>query len=133
MRGLVIIKPDSEKYLDEIVKAMTKVNVNLVRGFKIQIPRETIEILYNEHKGSSIYQKLIDYMSGGMSIVLILEGNDTVNKLLEIKGKANKGGIRGKYAYRFDQWRVKNILHCPDTEEQTEKEIALLIDANEQQ
>ena len=126
MRGLVIVKPESEWYIQEIINEAKKVDIKLVCEYKTQLSIKTVEILYAEHIDEPIYPDLLSYMTGGISTILFFEGKDTVNKLLKIKGKANKGGIRGKYAHMSNLKKVKNILHCPDTEEQTEREIALL-------
>ncbi len=126
-RTLAIIKPDAVdngytgKIIDRIISA----------GFKIRaarlmhLSREQAESFYAVHRGRPFYNDLVDFMTSGPCMPMVLEHEDAVNAFRELIGatnpaKANEGTIRKDFAESVQN----NAVHGSDSDENAQKEIA---------
>ena len=126
-RTLAIIKPDAVdngytgKIIDRIISA----------GFKIRavrlmhLSREQAESFYAVHRGRPFYNDLVDFMTSGPCMPIVLEHEDAVNAFRELIGatnpaKANEGTIRKDFAERVQN----NAVHGSDSDKTAQKEIA---------
>jgi nucleoside-diphosphate kinase len=125
---LLIIKPDgvARGLVGEILVRVERKGYKLeaVEGRKID--RELAEKHYAEHVGKPFFEELIDYITGGMSIVAIIKGENAIENLRVIMGATNPldatpGSIRGAYATSVTQ----NLVHGSDSAESAAREIAL--------
>lgn len=125
-KTLVIIKPDGvEKNI--IGQIINRYESNGLVLEEMKMMRATIEILkthYAEHVGRSYFAELIDYMMSGQIVVMILSGDDAIEKVRQINGLtdpklADKGTIR----YDFAESKTKNIVHASDAVESANREI----------
>ena len=102
------------------------------RGFKIcaikmmRIPRELAERHYEEHKGKGFYDPLLDYITSGPVVCMVLEGENAVAACRVMMGKTNPqdaspGTIRGD----LSQVTGRNIVHGSDGSESANREIKL--------
>jgi len=102
------------------------------RGLKIsamkmmKIPRELAERHYEEHKGRDFYEPLLDYITSGPVVCMVLEGENSVAAVRAMMGKTNPqdaapGTIRGD----FSQVTGRNIVHGSDSPESAKREIKL--------
>ena len=125
-KTLSIIKPDAvERELDtKIKKIFLKNKLNIVDSKKIQISKEEAEEFYKVHQTKPFYQKLCSYLSSGPIIVLILDGENAIQKNRDLMGvtdpkKAKDGTIRKLYGISID----KNSVHGSDSSENAKAEI----------
>lgn len=126
-RTLAIIKPDAVdngytgKIIDRIISA----------GFKIRavrlmhLSREQAESFYAVHRGRPFYNDLVDFMTSGPCMPMLLEHEDAVNAFRELIGatnpaKANEGTIRKDFAESVQN----NAVHGSDSDKTAQKEIA---------
>jgi nucleoside-diphosphate kinase len=126
-RTLAIIKPDAVdngytgKIIDRIISA----------GFKIRavrlmhLSREQAESFYAVHRGRPFYNDLVDFMTSGPCMPMVLEHEDAVNVFRELIGatnpaKANEGTIRKDFAESVQN----NAVHGSDSDKTAQKEIA---------
>ncbi len=126
-RTLAIIKPDAVdngytgKIIDRIISA----------GFKIRavrlmhLSREQAESFYAVHRGRPFYNDLVDFMTSGPCMPMVLEHEDAVNAFRELIGatnpaKANEGTIRKDFAESVQN----NAVHGSDSDKTAQKEIA---------
>ncbi|MBP5779104.1 MAG: nucleoside-diphosphate kinase, partial [Campylobacter sp.] len=77
------------------------------------------------HKERPFYNDLIDFMTSGPVVVMVLEGENAVAKNRELMGatdpkKAEKGTIRADFAESIDA----NAVHGSDSLENAKIEIA---------
>ena len=102
------------------------------RGLKIsamkmmKIPRELAERHYEEHRGKGFYEPLLDYITSGPVVCMVLEGENSVAAVRAMMGKTNPqdaapGTIRGD----FSQVTGRNIVHGSDSPESAKREIKL--------
>ena len=125
-RTLSIIKPDAvERQLEEkIKKIFLNNNLNIVDSKKIQISKDEAEEFYKVHQTKPFYQKLCFYLSSGPIIVLILDGENAIQKNRDLMGatdpqKAKNGTIRKLYGISID----KNSVHGSDSPKNAKAEI----------
>ena len=125
-RTLSIIKPDAvERELETKIKKIFLNNkLNIVDSKKIQISKEEAEEFYKVHQTKSFYEKLCSYLSSGPIIVIILDGENAIQKNRDLMGatnpkKAKDGTIRKLYGISID----KNSVHGSDSLENAKTEI----------
>ncbi len=132
--GLVILKPDTHKDLivEKIIGDIRKVGFRIILRKDIHITREQAELIYLENKDDDSYPYAISSLLRGKITLLIVEHFETgaLQRLKQLKGKANQGGLRKKYAsYVGEDTKEKinkrllrykmaqNRLHVPDSTE----------------
>ncbi len=128
-QSLVIIKPDgtvrrqvSALTLNEFLK-----NNLSVKAFKeFVVPREIAEKHYAVHRGKPFYDWLVDYITSAPVVVLVLEGENAIQKIRDLAGatfveKAAPETLRGKYGI----WKGLNVIHASDGTETANFEINL--------
>jgi nucleoside-diphosphate kinase len=123
---LSIIKPDAvERELETKIKKIFLDNkLNIVESKKIQISKEEAEDFYRVHQTKPFYEKLCSYLSSGPIIVMILDGENAIQKNRDLMGatdpqKAKDGTIRKIYGISID----KNSVHGSDSPKNAEVEI----------
>lgn len=127
-RTLIILKPDaiSRRLVGRIVQRFEDKGL-IVAGMKLmQISRTLAERHYAPHKGKPFYPGLIDYITAGPVIVMVLQGNRAIEISRTLMGKtfgyeAAPGTIRGD----FGASRSYNLIHGSDAPETAQTEIAL--------
>jgi nucleoside-diphosphate kinase len=125
-KTLSIIKPDAvQRELEtEIKKFFLNNKLNIIKSKKIQITKEEAEEFYKVHQTKPFYEKLCSYLSSGPIIVIILEGENAIQKNRNLMGatdpkKAKNGTIRKLYGISID----KNSVHGSDSVENAKREI----------
>ena len=125
-RTLSIIKPDAvERELEaEIKKIFLDNKLNIVDSKKIQISKEEAEEFYKVHQTKPFYEEICSYLSSGPIIVIILDGENAIQKNRDLMGatdpkKATDGTIRKLYGISID----KNSVHGSDSLENAKAEI----------
>ena len=125
-RTLSIIKPDAvERELETKIKKIFLDNkLNIVDSKKIQISKEEAEEFYKVHQTKPFYEKLCSYLSSGPIIVIILYGENAIQKNRDLMGdtdpkKAKDETIRKLYGISID----KNSVHGSDSTDNAKAEI----------
>ncbi len=125
---LIILKPDAiqRRLVGRIVQRFEDKGLSLAAMKLMQIPRELAERHYAPHKGKPFYPGLIDYITSGPVLVMVLSGNRAIDIARTLMGKtfgyeAAPGTIRGD----FGASRSFNLVHGSDSPESAAAEIAL--------
>ena len=125
-RTLSIIKPDAvERNLEnEIKNIFLKNKLNIVESKKIKISKDEAEEFYKVHQTKPFYDKLCSYLSSGPITVMILDGENAIQKNRDLMGatdprNAKDGTIRKFYGISIE----KNSVHGSDSPENAKKEI----------
>ena len=133
-RTLVIIKPNAvqREIIGEIISRIEKRGLKIIAMKMFLIDKELAEQHYQEHKGKEFYNELIDMITSGPSVVMILEGENTVEIVRKMcgatdPGKALPGTIRGDYGMRI----THNIIHASDSLSASEREIKIFFREDE--
>lgn len=127
-RTLIIVKPDGVQrgLTGEIIRRFEARGLRIV-GMKFQmVSRELAEEHYAIHKGKSFYDGLIDYITSGPVVAMVLEGPNAVEAARNTIGgtrpwEAEAGSIRGDLAIEVS----RNLVHGSDEVANAEKEVSL--------
>ena len=101
-KTLVLIKPDGvmKRIIGEIFSRFEKKGLRIAAVKMLSVSIETAERHYSVHKGKPFYGDLIDYITSGPVIAMVLEGNGAIAVVRKMIGstdgsKAEPGTIRG--------------------------------------
>ncbi|MEE1787982.1 nucleoside-diphosphate kinase [Kitasatospora sp. NPDC059722] len=133
-RTLVLLKPDAVRrgLAGEIISRIErKAGWQLAAVELRTFDRATLEQHYAEHVGRPFYEPLLEFMTSGPSIALIVEGEDVVPGIRMLAGATNPleagaGTIRGDYATITRE----NLIHASDSPESAEREIKIFFPAH---
>lgn len=133
-RTLSIIKPDavSKNHIGAICTLLEKSGLKIVAAKMLHLTRSEAEAFYAVHKERPFYQELVQFMLTGPVVVMVLEGDNAVNKNREVMGatdpaKAAPGTIRATYASNIEE----NAVHGSDSLENAKNEINFFFDEDE--
>ena len=126
-RTLSIIKPDAVKKnaIGKIIDRFESNGLRIAAMRKLQLSTQNAHDFYAIHKERPFFRDLVDFMTSGSVVVLVLEGENAVRKNRELMGdtdpkKATKGTIRADFAESIDA----NAVHGSDSLENAKNEIA---------
>ncbi|MEU9076093.1 nucleoside-diphosphate kinase [Kitasatospora sp. NPDC004745] len=133
-RTLVLLKPDAVRrgLAGEIISRIErKAGWRLTAAELRTFDRATLEQHYEEHVGRPFYEPLLEFMTSGPSIALIVEGEEVVKGIRMLAGATNPleagaGTIRGDYATITRE----NLIHASDSPESAEREIKIFFPAH---
>ena len=125
-RTFVAIKPDGVKrgLIGNIIRRIEHKGYKIV-GLKMLHPTlEIAEQHYAEHKGKPFYQSLINYITSGPIVAMVVEGMNVIEGMRHMMGStvpndAQVGTIRADFA----QTKEFNTIHGSDSVESAEREI----------
>ncbi len=119
-RTLTMIKPRvvEEGKTGEIIQLIEENGFKIVAMKKILLTRGQAAAFYEIHEGKPFFEDLIDFMTSGPIVPMILEKDNAVLNFRELIGatdpiKAEEGTIRKKYAHSVTQ----NAVHGSDSDE----------------
>ncbi len=131
---LIILKPDAvQRRLTGRVLQRFEDKGLVLAGMKLmQISTDLAEKHYAPHKGKPFYPGLIEYITAGPVVVLVLKGERAIEISRKLMGKtfgfeAEPGTIRGD----FGASKTFNLVHGSDSPESAKTEIALYFDKSE--
>ena len=126
-RSLSIIKPDgvSRGLIGEVIRRFEKNNIKIVGMKLLKMTKTEAEGFYMVHKERPFFDSLTDFMSSGPVVVMVLEGEDVIDKNRRLMGATNpedadEGTIRKDFATEIE----KNVVHGSDSSETASVEIA---------
>jgi len=126
-RTLSIIKPDAVKknVIGKIVDRFESNGLRIAAMKKLQLSEQDAGEFYAVHKERPFFGELVEFMTSGPVVVMVLEGENAVAKNRELMGATNPkeaapGTIRADFAESIDA----NAVHGSDSLENAQKEIA---------
>ena len=133
-RTYLMVKPDGvqRSLAGEIISRFEKKGFKIIGLKMLQISRATAEKHYGEHAGKPFFAGLVDFITSGPVVAMVLEGSGVINAAREMMGSTNPlkavpGTIRGTYG--VDTGR--NIIHGSDSPESAAREISLFFREDE--
>ena len=104
-RTLILVKPDAfERGLTgEIIARFERKGLRIVALKHMHVDRDLAEQHYAEHEEKPFFGDLVDFITGGPLVAMVLEGHEAVNAARQVIGATNPleaapGSIRGDYA-----------------------------------
>lgn len=127
-RTLVLCKPDAVKrrLVGEIVTRLERKKLTVIAMELRQLDAATAKRHYAEHEGKSFFAELVEFITGGPLVAMVLEGPDAWKVVRTLMGATNPreaapGTIRGDLAIEM----AENLVHGSDSAESAAREIAL--------
>ena len=133
-KTLAIIKPDAvrDNYIGEIIIMLTKDGFR-IKGMKMmQLTSEASKEFYKIHKEKPFYPDLVEYMTSGPCVPIVLEKENAVEDYRKLIGatdpaEAAEGTVRKLYAAS----KQYNAVHGSDSDENAEIEISFFFSKEE--
>jgi nucleoside-diphosphate kinase len=127
-RSLILIKPDAmqRKLAGEILARIERRGFMLRAGKLVHVDRQLGETHYAEHRAKPFFGELVDFITSGPTLALVVEGEGAIATLRKTIGATNPadaepGSIRGDLASAMPD----NLVHGSDSPESAEREVAL--------
>lgn len=125
-RTLLIIKPDAveRKLIGEIIQRIERKGLE-IKALKMEnITLEKAEKHYEIHKRKDFYNDLIEFITSGPVVLMVVEGINCIQIVRHMAGSTSlldaiPGTIRGDYSMDT----LRNIVHTSDSVETSSKEI----------
>ena len=133
-RTLSIVKPDGvqNNLIGEVIKRFEEQGLKVIGLKMISVEKKEAEGFYVVHRGKPFFESLTSFMSSGPSVVMVLEGENTISKTRELMGatdpkQAKQGTLRQRFATNIE----RNIVHGSDGKETAAFEINYFFNALE--
>jgi nucleoside-diphosphate kinase len=127
-RTLVLLKPDCvhRRLAGAVLGRFEQKGLRLAALKLVQASRQLAEQHYAVHKGRPFYESLLQFLTSGPTVALVLEGREAVAVVRNLIGatdgaKAAPGTIRGDFGISVQN----NLIHGSDSTDNARAEIAL--------
>jgi nucleoside-diphosphate kinase len=131
---LILIKPDAVQrgLAGEILSRIERRGCTLRAGKLLRVSRDLGERHYDEHKAKPFFGELVEFITSGPTLALVVEGEGAIATLRKTIGATNPadaepGSIRGDLANSMPD----NLVHGSDSPESAAREVALWFSDNE--
>jgi nucleoside-diphosphate kinase len=133
-RTLSIVKPDgvAKNLIGEVVRRFEAAGLRVVALKLTRLDRRGAEGFYHVHRERPFFGSLVEFMTSGPIVPMVLEGEDAIAKVRKLMGatdpaKADAGTIRKDHADSIE----KNIVHGSDSPATAGFEIGYFFNAQE--
>ena len=127
-RTLILVKPDAfaRGLTGEIVARFERKGLRIAAMRHMQVDEELAQRHYAEHEGKPFFGELVEFITSGPIVALVLEGEEAIRAARQVIGATNPleavpGSIRGDFAIEVGQ----NMVHGSDSPESGEREATL--------
>jgi nucleoside-diphosphate kinase len=127
-RTLILVKPDAfERGLTgEVIARLERKGLEIVALTLMQANEPLAQVHYEEHTDKPFFGELVDFITRGPLVAMILEGANAINAARQVIGatdplEADAGSIRGEFATEV----TFNLVHGSDSPESAEREIGI--------
>ena len=127
-RTLVLIKPDGVRrgLTGEVLARIERKGLRIVAMDLRTVGKDLAETHYAEHAGKPFYGSLVEFITSGPLVAMVVEGPRAIEAFRALAGatdpvKATPGTIRGDYALEVQD----NIVHGSDSPDSAEREIKI--------
>lgn len=127
-RTYIMIKPDAvaRGLVGRILQRFEEVGLTFERLEYGMVTPDQAAQNYIEHEGKPFYPGLVEYITSGPVVKMVLAGPNAVSVCRKLMGATNPadaapGTIRGDFGLVLDA----NIVHGSDSPESAEREIAI--------
>lgn len=131
---LSIIKPNAVKKnaLGDIINQFESNGLKIAAAKLTVIPRSQCEEFYAEHKERPFFPELVEFMTSGPVMLMVLSGENAIARHREILGATNpaeaaEGTVRKKWGDNVGE----NAAHGSDSAASADREVALFFNKDE--
>lgn len=127
-KTFLMVKPDgvSRGLVGEIISRVEHAGLQILALKSMQIDAALAKSHYAEHKGLPFFDELISFITSGLVVAMVVEGDRAISAVRKLVGStdpnvAAPGSIRGDYGLEVG----KNLVHASDSPEAAKREIHL--------
>ena len=127
-RTLILVKPDAftRGLTGEIIARFERKGLTIVAMKHMTVTNELAQEHYAEHRDKPFLGDLVDFITGGPLVALVLDGHEAVKAARQVIGATNPleaapGSIRGDHGLEVQT----NLVHGSDSNESAARETAL--------
>ena len=127
-RTLILVKPDAfaRGLTGEIIARFENKGLAIVALKHMTVTEDLAKQHYAEHEGKPFFGELVEFITSGPIVAMVLEGEEAIRAARQVIGATNPleaapGSIRGDYAIAVGQ----NMVHGSDAPESGRREAAL--------
>jgi len=127
-RTLILVKPDAfaRGLTGEIIRRFEDKGLKITALRHMQVTEDLAKQHYAEHDGKPFFGELVEFITSGPIVAMVLEGEQAIKAARQVIGATNPleaapGSIRGDYAVEVGQ----NMVHGSDSPESGEREAKL--------
>jgi len=127
-RTLILVKPDAfaRGLTGEIVARFEHKGLRIIALRHMTLARDLAESHYAEHSERPFFGELVDFITSGPLVAMVLEGPDAVRAARQVIGATNPleattGSIRGDFAIQMGA----NMVHGSDSTDSAAREAGL--------
>ena len=127
-RTLILVKPDAfaRGLTGEIVARFERKGLKLAAIKQMTLDAETAGRHYDEHRERPFFGELVEFITSGTLVAMVLEGHEAVVAARQVIGATNPleaapGTIRGDFALEVGE----NMVHGSDAPESGVREIGI--------
>ena len=127
-RTLILVKPDAfaRNLTGEIIARFERKGLRIAALRHMQVTEDLAKEHYAEHDGKPFFGELVEFITSGPIVALVLEGESAIKAARQVIGATNPleaapGSIRGDYALEVQT----NMVHGSDAPESATREIGL--------
>jgi len=128
-KTLILIKPDGVKkrHVGDIISRFEERGFNILHVRMLTMNSDQASNFYSIHKEKPFFSELIDYITSGPIVQVVLEGNSAIEVVRQMVGatnslKAASGTIRGDFGISH----TENVIHASDSVDSFEREFNIL-------
>ena len=132
-KSFVMMKPDAvaRRLMGKILTRFEEKGLQLKAIKLMTISEDLAKEHYGEHSEKPFFNDLVEYITSGPVLAMVIEGEDAISLIRKMVGATNPqeadlGTIRGDYAVETG----RNIIHASDAPESAEREIGLFFNEN---
>ena len=125
-KTLVLVKPDgvTKGVVGDIISRFERRGLKIIALKMLHLTSDMAKLHYHEHRDKSFFADLIEYITSGPLVAMVLEGDDAVQAVRNMMGHTNPiaaapGTIRGDYALQMSS----NVVHGSDSVTSASREI----------
>jgi nucleoside-diphosphate kinase len=127
-RTLILVKPDAfeRRLTGEVIARFERKGLSIVALKYMTVDRDLAERHYDEHRDKPFFGDLVEFITGGPLVALVLDGHEAVGAARQVIGATNPleaapGSIRGDLGLEVQT----NLVHGSDSPESAEREVEL--------
>jgi nucleoside-diphosphate kinase len=127
-RTLILVKPDAfaRGLTGEIIARFERKGLRIVALKQMRVTEDLATRHYAEHEGKPFFGELVEFITSGPLVAMLLEGYEAVTAARQVIGATNPleattGSIRGDFALEVG----KNMVHGSDSDESASREAEL--------
>ena len=133
-RTLVLLKPDAVQrgLVGAVISRLESRGLKIAAMKMLRMDKETAAVHYGEHVGKRFYDGLVEFITSGPLIAMVLEGENAVQLTRNTMGSTNPadaspGTIRGDMAVDLG----RNLIHGSDSAESAKREMDIFFPSEE--